>query len=279
VALAQIELSKDCQVVRVHTAIRRYASTSKSPKVRGISIEGEKDITPATHKLLYFHVRGGYPESASLYLRGSLFSRTAYSEVGWHTHTLPATTADRTLDATHAHGFSGRVDPDGDHKHAYEGNPPLIGNDFNLVVAPGPTSRYDHALHLSGPHSHQLSQVKVDPSLGPVTHRHDLAGPTGGAGTDAAAAIRAGLRYTFVADLRILLDGTDITTQVLLQAQSRMPAENWTRFGDGSQGHVLVRIGSGEIDLLQLSELGPGEHVLEFIPGAGGMLHYNLYLE
>jgi hypothetical protein len=58
-----------------------------------------------------------------------------------------------------------------------------------------------------------------------------------------------------------------------------MPSEDWTAFGDGTQGHALVRIGSGEIDLLQLAELGPGEHTLEFIPGRGGMLHYNLYVE
>jgi hypothetical protein len=279
VPLAQIELSKDCQVVRVHTAIRKYASTSKAPKVRGISLEGEKDITPAAHKVLYFHVRGGYPESASLYLRASLFSPTAYSEVGWHAHTLPAATSDRTLDVTHAHGFAGQVDPDGDHKHDYEGNPPLLGGDFPIVVAPGPSSKYNSAIHGSGPHAHNMSQVKVDPSLGPMTHRHDLAGPTGSAGTDATAVARAGARYTFVADLRILLDGTDITAQVLLQAQSRMPSEDWTAFGDGTQGHALVRIGSGEIDLLQLAELGPGEHTLEFIPGRGGMLHYNLYVE
>ena len=279
VPLAQIELSKDCQVVRAHTAIRRYASTSKAPKVRGISLEGEKDVTPGTHKLLYFHVRGGFPESASLHLRASLFSPTAYSEVGWHTHTLPETTLDRSLDATHLHKFAGTVDPDGKHSHDYEGIPPSLGEQFNIVVAPGPSARYKHAIHDVDPHTHNLSKVTVEPALGSLTHRHGLAGPTGGNGTDADAPVRVGAHYTFVADLRVLLDGTDITAQILGQAQSRMSAENWSRFGDGTQGHPLVRLGSGEIDLLQLAELGPGEHTLEFAPGNGGMLHYNLYVE
>jgi hypothetical protein len=193
---------------------------------------------------------------------------------------LPAATASKVQDASHSHGFAGQVDLDGDHTHGYHVG---TGLSEGFVVHPDAGSRgvdeNASAIWHHPAHSHNLSHVSVASALGDLTHRHDIAGPTGGAGTDATAATRVGAPYTFVADLRILLDGTDITTQVLLQAQSRMSTEDWTRFGDGTQGHALVRIGSGEIDLLQLAELGPGEHTLEFIPGQGGMLHYNLYVE
>ncbi|HEY5186814.1 MAG TPA: hypothetical protein VIM19_18375 [Actinomycetes bacterium] len=283
VPLAQVELDKQCAVKRVHTAIRKYASTSKPPKVRGISLEGEKGITATDSKTLYFHVRGGYPDAVSLYLRASRFSSSAYTEVGWHTHRSTGSTGDDQHDYTHNHAASGaQVSAAGDHTHDYlvDGGESTGGLDVNDDQVVGRRNTDQSAIMVAGSHQHTLQGLTINNALGPVTHRHSLDVASAGAGTDPLSPVRAGAPYAFFRELRIELDNVDITDQVRTQVQARS-TDDWTRLGDGSQTHPLVVAGTGEIDLLQItSDLGPREHTLKLVPtSGGGTLHYNLYVE
>ena len=85
VILAQLELSKTCDVVRVLAGVRKYAMPAKPQTVRALSMEGEKDIDHANRKDLVFHIIDGFPGSVTLYLRGRTFSSLFYSETGRHT--------------------------------------------------------------------------------------------------------------------------------------------------------------------------------------------------
>jgi hypothetical protein len=281
IPLAQIELTADCRVARVHTAIRRYASTSKPPKVRGISLEGEKDIAGSDSKILYFHVRGGYPDSAILYLRASRFSTTAYTEVGWHTHQAGGDSADVTFDLTHSHTASGgTVSEAGEHTHNYfvDAGETHGGIDVNQDQVVGRINTDPSAIIPAGKHTHNLEGVQIGNALASWTHHH-ASSAGGGGGTGVAQGARIGIPYSFFADLDIYLDGNAVTNQIRTQVQARS-ADDWTRMGDGSPGHAFVATGTGEIDLLQIADLGPREHTLEFRASTGGgRLHYNLYVE
>ena len=283
VPLAQVELDEKCVVQRVHTAIRKYASTSKPPKVRGISLEGEKDLTTTDSKTVYFHVRGGYPEAVSLYLRASRFSATAYSEVGWHKHQASGNTGDIQQDFTHPHTASGgQVSEAGDHTHDYlvDGGETTGGFDVNDNQVVGRKNTDQSALFSAGGHQHNVQGLTISTALAPLTHHHALDVQSTGGGTFVGSPARSGLAYTFFADLRILLDNIDISEQVRTQVQARS-TDDWTHLGDGSQVHPLVVTGTGEVDLLQItSDLGPREHTLRFVPtSGGGAVHYNLYVE
>jgi hypothetical protein len=294
VLLAQIELKAGCEVADIHTAVRKYVSASKPPKVQSISIEGEKDIDPSNRKRLYFHVSGGYPDTATLYLQAHSFSNLFYSEVGGHQHGLDVATQPGGSQAAHTHvvKFANlKTGPAGSHRHeiwantedtggAIEFDNPdrnerltgpggAAGGAANMEVTPAP----DHD------HSIAVGDITSEPGGGGASHTHQVTGSTKNAG-QTGSAMRAGGQYTFFSDLKISLDTNDITAAVLKQIQGRNPGADWSQFGSGNQTHAFVVSGTGEIDLLQLGvDLGPSQHVLEFTVGSGGgQLHYNLYL-
>jgi len=88
--------------------------------------------------------------------------------------------------------------------------------------------------------------------------------------------------FSYVADLQVSIDGQDQTAAILTQLQDGRPAQDWTRFGDGTVGHALVADGTQEIklDFLPNVAFDEGEHVIEFtVTSGGGRILYNLYVE
>ena len=89
----------------------------------------------------------------------------------------------------------------------------------------------------------------------------------------------AALRY--VNNLRVALDGNDLTAQIVAQLVDRDGPASWTALGDGSQSHRLITQGTGAISLTRLGpNLDPGEHRLRFsVASDGGKVMFNLYVE
>jgi hypothetical protein len=262
--------------------VRKYAVAAKPPKVSPISIEGEKDIDHSNPKTLIFHVEGGYPESATLYLRALQFSTLYYTELGQHTHTATASVANETRDFAHTHNVTGgKTTTTGKHKHAIwiddgkdaAGADVDTGDDWN-----------DKIISESGDHEHNLQDITMSSALGPWTHNHSATVTVAGAGvTDKTARSGAGqVTLKYVNDLQIWFDGDNITADVLQQLRGRDPAK-WplgSTLGNGTAAHVLVNDGTKEIHLNQIvPDIGPGEHKLEFkVATGGGQIHYNLYV-
>ena len=121
IVLSQIELDDKCKVV-AHLARRaalRRARPSSRPCGRS-AWKARRTSTSSNRKVLYFHVDGGAPDSALLYLRGLPFSTLYYTELGKHTHKPAA--ANLNIDIGHTHDISGTVKTkagQGTHKHAY----------------------------------------------------------------------------------------------------------------------------------------------------------------
>jgi hypothetical protein len=302
VVLGQVELNKSCEVVQVLQGVRRYAQPVKPQTVRAISLEGEKDVALGNAKLLHFHVTGGFPESASLYLRARLFNTLYYTELGQHLHHLQFNTALAGQLPTHRHPIdlsNIALSEMSDHRHEIwagsdDGEAGSIdfgdGDDPNAYLATGPGGerggRANMEVKPAGKHSHSVLAGSVptetDWAGGADAHRHAINNDTQNTGLLPAA--RTGAPLTYLNNLRVLLDGQDVTTLICTQLSSRPgQAGQWTQLGDGSANHALAHAdGTGEINLLQLGvELGLGPHTLEFRvlqANVGGNLQYNLYL-
>jgi hypothetical protein len=135
---------------------------------------------------------------------------------------------------------------------------------------------------LEAKHSHKIAAgAKTDKAPGLAAHTHVFT-KKDAAFFGAAPPARPGPAHEYVSNLQIRYDGQDITAQVLQQLAGRDPA-NWgsQTLGNGLQGHVFVQTGTGAIELHRLvSDVGPGQHVLEFrVPAGGGKIYYNLYVE
>ena len=301
VVLSQIELDDKCKVVRTSPGVRRYAVPAKPQTVRPISIEGEKDIAAGLGKTLHFHVGGGFPEQAVLYLRGRLFNPLHYTEVGAHHHVLALDTKEKGFVAAHMHALDlagVKLNPDGDHRHEIwaasddgESGSLDFGDDddatqFRVTGEGGNLGgRAKMEVKPSGPHSHTIDAATVPntKAAGEVpNHKHAIDGATNDTGMQPA--MRAGAGYTYPNDVKVLFDKIDITDAICKQLSAR-PGQGgrWQKLGDGTEKHALCEPdGTGEIDLLRLGyEIGLGPHTLDFqiqVAGAGGQLQYNLYL-
>jgi hypothetical protein len=293
VVLAQLELSKACEVEGVMLGVRKYAVPVKPQRVRSVSIEGEKDIDAANPKVLWFHVDGGYPETVTLYLRARKFSSLYYTEMGKHRHHIDFTSASVTKDLTHVHTVSaGTTSTDGSHTHNFvvDKGEPKGGIDLNQTN--GDFQSGNNPIQPAGSHSHTLAGLTLSSELGPQpwTHSHQVTGDSQSAGVDDTS-VRAPVNPAtktfalgYVDDLHVLLDGSDVTQLVRAQLAARPgEANKWAKLGDGTVNHEIAKPeGTREIDLLKLGkEIGMGSHRLEFrVSGAGngGTLQYNLYV-
>lgn len=279
--LAQVELSDTCTVLGIKSGMRRYASASKPPTVTPLSLAGEKDIDEANPKILHFHIDGGFPESAKLYLRGAKFSSLFYTELGKHTHALTATTEKIKKDLRHTHEVqSFKLKGDGGHNHVLhteaDGTTSLETADADFV----PTTSFIDGVD---DHDHGLEELVLISKLDEWEHDHMVTLSAANAGvTDTAS--RTGKAYTYLKNMTIAFatgnSSADITTDVLAQLEAAEPG-NWPELGDGSAVHALNK-GTPAIDLRQISgiDLSPGPHALVFsMPaGSGGQLQYNLYV-
>lgn len=300
IVLSQIELDDKCEVQRASPAVRRYAVPAKPQNMQPLSLEGEKDISQGSSKYLNFHVEGGYPERAVLYLRGRTFNPHFYTEIGQHRHGLSLDTSNAGHVDAHTHGLDMgtlKINPDGDHRHEIwaasdDGEAGSIDfgdadddTQYRMTGEGGARGgRADMEVKLSGPHTHTIDGASVTgtKSAGEVpAHKHPIAGNTENAGMQPPR--RNGVGYTYPDDVRVLLDAVDLTDAICTQLAAK-PGQGgrWPKLGDGTDKHPLCTEGTGEIDLLRLGlEIGLGPHTLEFrIQQAtgGGQLQYNLYL-
>jgi hypothetical protein len=302
IVLAQLELSKTCQVVRVLPGVRQYAVPVKPQTVIPVSLEGEKDIDATNPKVLYFHVIGGYPETVTLYLRARKFSSLYYTELGQHKHHIDFVSGKGGHVDAHRHGLdfsSLKLKENGDHQHEIwaasdddqSGSFDLGGDDPNWPSLPltGTGGAVGGAANMevkvAGKHSHDLDLGDVPAKTaadGEVPdHTHPVTGDTKNTGNVPAA--RTNNPLTYVKDMQVWLDGQEVTALVCQQLNAK-PGEagKWNDLGDGTAAHALAKLdGTGEIDLLKLGvEIGLGSHKLEFkvlAPG-GGAIQYNLYV-
>ena len=307
VVLGQVELSPTCQVVRVLSGVRKYAVPVKPPTVAPLALEGEKDIDADNPKELIFHVRGGFPATATLVLQSRPFSLLHYTELAPHTHEMHLALSTQPGLAAHQHalaeietsdeldpsivGFTGlgRAGNEGDYcfrldkpaNHIVQGN--LENGDVSWNLGQLARLRATGTLH-----HHSVAAGQETNTAGAVpSHSHTFTSssademgqqPPGGGG-----AVRTGDAYTYFGDLKVELDDTDITENILAQLQAT--GTDWPTLRLGAEDdntHVMVDKGTGDIDLLRLPgvDLAPGRHVLRFTPSdGGGQLHYNLYVE
>jgi hypothetical protein len=237
--------------------------------------------------VLYFHVDGGYPSEVVLYLRARKFNSLFYTELGKHGHTASVTINNASIVLTHNHTTAAsETDPAGGHGHSLlidvkeaKGDP--RGVDMQDVSdcdwLPDPISTV-------GDHKHGITKLQIDNWVKTDTHGH-----TGGVTVNSNGVTDVNARtgvsaLTYVNDLKIFLDGQDISAQVLQQLSAKPgQAANWAKLGDGTNAHALASPdGTGAIDLLKLGiEIGLGQHKLEFRvgqPNVGGGLQYNLYV-
>ena len=143
------------------------------------------------------------------------------------------------------------------------------------------------AIIVAGEHDHDVASISLDKGdyddgVSLWKHSHVITASAADTGVTNLSA-RAGTALTYVDDLRVWFDSTDITSLILEQLAGRDPAK-WpagSQLGDGTATHVLVTEGTQEIDLLRIAgDLGPGEHTLEFkVLSGGGQVHFNLYVE
>jgi len=292
VVLAQIELSKTCEVVRCSPAVRKYAVPVKAGKTRVLSLCGDGDVAPDCPKVLHFHVADGLPERAQLYLRGGRISSLWYSELARHDHKLTIDVAGGswTVNFDHAHSIEGETDAEGKHGHTFWVDGANSQNAGGFEVAENP---FD-----TGNSMKITAEDPNTPLLSSKEHAHGLAAASVGAPVPSAYTItpdftssklgmtgmdpgvRSGGRaYSFFKELTVKLDGTPVTAKILEQ----LPTLAQLGVGDSGtpESEPFVTEGTGAIDLLLLGvDLLPGAHKLEFIsPAGGGKLYYELYLD
>jgi hypothetical protein len=297
IVLAQVELDKDCSVRDIRKFVRKNVGVAQPARVRPLALEGEKEIDNLNAKDLYFHIEGGLPDRAVLYLRAAKFSTLYYTELGVHTHTLKATLDPATKNLQHSHKLAkdAETEDDGVHSHDYfvDKGETSGGLDVNDDQDRQNNRRNTDisAIIDSQPHHHRIVKEKMEFDKGtyddgvPVwTHTHLINVQIDPAGVTGAPAIRTSAALTYFDDLRIKFEDIDITSLVLTQLQERDGLGPWEKLGDGGPTHQLVTQGTGEIDLLRLGiDLTPGEHKLVFsVPpnnNSGGKIQYNLYID
>jgi hypothetical protein len=304
IVLSQIELDAKCNVVRTSPAVRRYAVPAKPQTVRPLSLEGEKDIDRQNSKILHFHIDGGAPESAVLYLVGRRLSTLFYTELGKHQHNIKFN--DLSIDITHNHTVDGPVLTAttganvGIHGHG-------VYFDKSMDHNAGPFDIQERGTHWdiidendhqnpvvkSGAHQHEIADIKLKPYASTLQIPVPVADFAATGATDISARVGA-TSLSMVPDLIVKFDGTSITRLICDQLEAQ-PGQGgkWRVVGNGGPDDIRLNgaalntpDGTGEIDLLKLGlEIGIGPHRLEFVVGGngtaqnfGGQIQYNLYV-
>jgi hypothetical protein len=313
IVIALVLLDSSCNVAGVETAFRQYAYPVHLSTVQAVALEGEKDIDGANPKLLHFLVRGGTPTFAVLYLWGAKFSSLYYTELGRHSHdSSPVTVSSaQTSLASHTHSLrehthplpalGGSTDDQGSHAHrVYISRTDLGGGAYIVSNSTFGNRGYEWSrgdsnfLEDNGSHHHDLNITIPGPTgepsvadTGPASsanpseaHSHTLSGQTGSTGATGGAS-RAGAELSFLDDLRIAVDGVDVTGALLARYLPGWERDSALKLGDGSAGHPFNAAGgTGPLSLLDVGpELSDGMHTIKLSVGAGGgKVLYSLYI-
>ncbi|MBD2503798.1 hypothetical protein [Anabaena azotica] len=245
---------------------------------------GIVDIDPNMPLIIHlcFESRLHIPKTIKLFLRGSLFSRAFYTELGSHTHQAAA----QSISLNHSHGHNFSISSISDHTHAINvGNTGGAGkpSDHNyggsfpsslggwksgwislLTCLTGETAAY--WVSSSGSHNHSLSGGIVS-NLG--DHQHSITVSSTG------ASIQAGTQSKeYFSSLQLLVNGQP-RTDSLLQLLN-----GWREIGNGSATHPLITSGTGVLDITSLVPQEIGNHELRFVvTQGGGKLQYNIFCE
>ena len=174
------------------------------------------------------------------------------------------------------------VQTDGDVIGSWSGIPSTFG-----PTNPGGTT----FIQMDGVHTHESGTVETTPATGGTFNTSETITVTGGIADAGNTAPPVGSTpyqardgqpaYSYLTDLRVKYDGTDITGTVLATL-------GWSALGDGTATHPLVTSGTGGIDLIKLGlSVGVGSHRLELRLNAasnpsqnpGGKVLYNLCVE
>jgi hypothetical protein len=304
IVLSQVELDDKCNVVRTSPAVRRYAVPAKPQTVRPLSLEGEKDIDKQNSKVLHFHIDGGAPESAVLYLFGRRLSTLFYTELGKHQHDIKF--SNLNIDITHNHTVDGPVLTAttganvGIHGHAVyydkdkDDHPMMFdiqedGENWDIIDE----NDHNNPVVKSGAHQHEIADIKLKPHAAVLSVPVAVAdfAPVGATDVNARNGAPA---LSMVPDLIVKFDGNSITRLICDQLEAQ-PGQGgkWRVVGNGGPNDIRLNgtalntpDGSGEIDLLKLGlEIGIGPHRLEFVVAGdgsaknfGGQVQYNLYV-
>lgn len=313
IVIALVLVDDSCQVTGVETAFRQYAYPVHLSQVQSVALEGEKDIDASNPKLLRFLIRGGTPTYAVLYLWGARFSSLYYTELASHDHGVaPIVVAPAQTDlAAHTHSLQGHTHAlpsitastgsAGGHNHrlyisrTVAGGGPYVDSAGAFGNRGYERSRGELDFVESVPsHTHSIN-VSIGgatsgpstPSTGPASaqspsqqHTHALSGATAAVGVTGTPP-RSGAAYSHLNDLRIAVDGEDITVELLNRYLNGWRQGQVLKLGDGTQGHPLnADAGTGPLSLLDVGpSLGDGVHTIKLsVPSGGGKVLYNLYI-
>ena len=230
-----------------------------------MSYEGEKDIDKSNSKRLSFHVLGGPASAVTLYLWADTLSTLYYTEIGAHRHDIPeletSTEGLAEYDLSHDHDIDlsavGTLDDGEPHDHNLKIPVSEEGNNEDAVKLannPSDTKLFKDLGNddfrpevLGGQHTHVSSGVhSTQPTTGlsvPDTTHHHTTKTTKSNG-EPVTTKRTGQGdlidskrtdpLAYIDELKVWLDGTDITDAIL--AQLGGPANGWERLGDGTCG-------------------------------------------
>jgi hypothetical protein len=131
----------------------------------------------------------------------------------------------------------------------------------------------------------QPTLTQTDGLTAPIpasSHTHTLAAPVDVSTVGSDVRARSGNAHTYLEDLKVELDDTDITQLIL----DHYVPQSWQTLGNGQKEHPLNdRDGTGQIDLLAIAaEVGVDlstdiTHQLRFgVANGGGKVLYNLYV-
>lgn len=266
---------------------------------------GSADVTSdAPHSIdLFMEDSQHTPRRVLLALRGDRFPRSYYTEMGYHKHKFATDTFPH-----HDHRFTA----DGDHKHTVTNdrhNHTLHMGYADLLHAGGGKKNNNHGVnrlivsvdmldedpwlpkngtsyngHTTINDAPVYSNVSIEPThfhnfLSDGGHNHN--GITELSGTSnslvRSTSIRNGPEYNYLNELRIQVDGNDITDSFI----NRMN-HGWTKLGNADSGE-FNGTSTGLIDITDLlGTLPPPSGVLQlnFVPtDGGGKLHYDVICE
>jgi hypothetical protein len=239
----------------------------------------------------------GSLDSAEIRTGGPLDKNTLAAYQLSHAHSLADAVTLNENTADHAHGLTVEFG-----ETLLNPVPPGEGNERMIVTQYKYPAPYVHVAKISGrrnilsrvngvidggAHTHGFANgaetaVHSDPY--DHIHRLSIASSVEAAGASDIVARTGESALDWVRNLRVLVDGSDKTEEILAQIRNGTTAQGWISLGDGLVSHPIVGSGTGPIRLDILSNLSfdKDEHSVELKvvdPGNGGCIHYNLYIE
>jgi hypothetical protein len=270
--------------------------TGVVPAILRRQYHGAVDIDPDMPHVMRLHFEDAarVPERVKLFLRGARFSRAFYTDLGLHSHLAEAA----PVDLSHSHAHNIQVTGDGAHTHSVgTGNANGAGKPWNYNWSgSADAGQILSAWHVLGGQIWNWSSIFPGGPSPPnergtytVTttgHGHGIGGGGGiaaalGAHSYAVTVAPAGVPVRaeghlkeYLADLRVLIAGHDVTARILAKLAG------WAQLGDGTAGHALVAHGTGVLDVTDLVPLSPGSPEVRFeVAAGGGRLLYDVICE